>query len=184
MNNIKQYEFGIREKPQNYEIFKMFSPHAYVGEGGKDDNLEIDGKYKYRDAYILKRFYDRFPGLKLVPVAQHVTTGFSDRGFHQAHPAQTFIKKFRVYKAKGYEQEKAFEMVEAEMHTVFEQQKDEMRVLRGGALALHGNSYLDRAQKISELESQLKMQRFARDIPKFERAQDQSWLEDQPEEEG
>mgnify|MGYP006950267517 CR=1 FL=1 len=59
-----------------------------------------------------------------------------------------------------------------------------MRVLRGGALALHGNSYLDRAQKISELESQLKMQRFARDIPKFERAQDQSWLEDQPEEEG
>jgi hypothetical protein len=63
------------------------------------------------------------------------------------------------------------------MNEVFEAQKDEMRVLRGGALAQHGDSYLDRAQKISELESQLKLQRFARDIPKFERSQDQSWLD-------
>jgi hypothetical protein len=39
---------------------------------------------------------------------------------------------------------------------------------------------LDRAQKVAELESQLKLQRFVRDIPKFERSQDQSWL-DQPE---
>lgn len=87
MNNITQYEMGVREKPQNYEIFRMFSPHAYHGEGGRDDNLEIDGKYKYKYRDILHRFYQRFPGLRLLPVAQHVTTGFSDRGFSQAHPA-------------------------------------------------------------------------------------------------
>ena len=51
-----------------------------------------------------------------------------------------------------------------------------MRILRGGALAEHGDSYLDRAQRVAELESQLKLQRYIRDIPKFERSQDQSWL--------
>ena len=68
MNYIRQYEFGIKEKPQNYEIFRMFSPHAYVGEGGRDDAHEINGKYKNRDEYILRRFYVRFPGLRLMPI--------------------------------------------------------------------------------------------------------------------
>jgi hypothetical protein len=81
MNSVRQYEFGIREKPQNYEIFRMFSPHAYTGEGGRDDAHELDGKYKLKDRHILARFYERFPGLKLMPVSQHVNTGFSDRGF-------------------------------------------------------------------------------------------------------
>ena len=46
-----------------------------------------------------------------------------------------------------------------------------MRLLRGAALSEHGHSYLDRAQKVAELESSLKMQRFVRDIPKFERTE-------------
>jgi len=53
MNNVRQYEFGIREKPQNYEIFRMFSPHAYVGEGGRSDTLELDKFYKLKDRHIL-----------------------------------------------------------------------------------------------------------------------------------
>ena len=44
-----------------------------------------------------------------------------------------------------------------------------MRVLRGTALAQNGDSYLDRAQRVAELESQLKMQRYIRDMPKYER---------------
>lgn len=117
-----------------------------------------------------------------MPVGQHVNTSFGDRGFNQSHPAATFVKKYRVFRAKGYEDEKAFDMVIEEMTEIFETQKDEMRVLRGSALAQHGDSYLDRAQKISELESQLKLQRFARDIPKFERSQDQSWLDGEGDE--
>ena len=44
-------------------------------------------------------------------------------------------------------------------------------MLRGAALAKHGDSYLDRAQRIAELESELKLERFIRDIPKYERMQ-------------
>lgn len=45
-----------------------------------------------------------------------------------------------------------------------------MRVLRGVALNLHGDSYLDRMQKIAEMESTLKVNRFERDIPKYQRS--------------
>jgi len=92
------------------------------------------------------------------------------------HPAVTYIKKFKDLKKKGYNEAKAFEIVEAELTEVFEKQHDDMRILRGGALAHHGDSYLDRAQRVAELESQLKLQRFIRDIPKFERNQNQDWL--------
>lgn len=62
-------------------------------------------------------------------------------------------------------------MVEEELTELFENQKDDFRMLRGAALAMHGDSYLDRAQRVAELESELKLQRFIRDIPKYERSQ-------------
>lgn len=61
-------------------------------------------------------------------------------------------------------------MVEEELTELLESQRDEVRILRGAALSTHGDSYLDRAQKVAELESELKMKRFARDIPKYERS--------------
>jgi hypothetical protein len=50
-----------------------------------------------------------------------------------------------------------------------------MRILRGVALNIHGDSYLDRMQRIAELESSLKVNRFERDIPKYQRAQE-DWV--------
>lgn len=44
-----------------------------------------------------------------------------------------------------------------------------MRILRGVAIEKYGNSYLDRYQRVAELESNLKVQRMERDVPKFER---------------
>lgn len=41
--------------------------------------------------------------------------------------------------------------------------------MRGAALESHGNSYLNRVQHVAEMESELKLQRFMRDMPKFER---------------
>jgi hypothetical protein len=36
------------------------------------------------------------------------------------HPAVTYIKKFKELKKKGYNEQKAFEIVEAELTEVFE----------------------------------------------------------------
>jgi hypothetical protein len=58
-------------------------------------------------------------------------------------------------------------MVEEELGSFLNKQREEMRVLRGVALNIHGDSYLDRMQKIAELESAMKVQRFERDIPKY-----------------
>ena len=58
---------------------------------------------------------------------------------------------------KGWDKETAFEQVEKQLQDVLEGQRDDMRILRGAALSLHGNSYLDRAQQLAELESQMKL---------------------------
>lgn len=51
-----------------------------------------------------------------------------------------------------------------------------MRILRGTALNSFGESYLDRFQKVAEMESSLKVKRLERDIPKFLRSQ-YNWME-------
>jgi hypothetical protein len=60
-------------------------------------------------------------------------------------------------------------VVEEELRGVLESQLNETRILRGAAMASHGDSYLDRAQKVAELESEMKLMRFIRDMPKHER---------------
>ena len=82
------------------------------------------------------------------------------------------MRKYKSLCKKGYSEYKAFAIVEKELSEVFEKQRDDMRILRGAALAEYGDSYLDRAQRVAELESKLKLERFVRDIPKFERNQD------------
>lgn len=153
MSRVDLHEAGIAYKPEGYEVFRMFSPHAYTGTGGRQDTHEVDRRYKHADRHILSKFYSRFPGLKLMPQVMYYKVGFSDRNNAIIHPAVTYIKKFRELCKKGYDEEKAFSMVEAELNVVLEAQRDDMRIIRGGALGLHGSSYLDRAQKIAELES-------------------------------
>ena len=86
-----------------------------------------------------------------------------------AHPIHDFVQKYKNLLAKGYSEYKAFSMVEVELRGLLEDQMDEARILRGAALAAHGDSYLDRAQNVAEIESEMKLQRFMRDMPKHER---------------
>jgi hypothetical protein len=123
------------------------------------------------DREIISRFYTKFPGLMLLPNIAYPKFGQTNETTRLSHPLITFINKYKGLVKKGYKEQKAWEIVEADLNQVFESQKEDMRILRGGALAMHGHSYLDRAQRIAELESSLKLQRFARDIPKYERAQ-------------
>jgi hypothetical protein len=61
------------------------------------------------------------------------------------HPAQHFIDKYKKLVKQGYNQDKAFQIVEGELAELLDSQRDEMRILRGAALSSHGDSYLDRA---------------------------------------
>lgn len=61
------------------------------------------------------------------------------------------------------------------MGTFINKTKEELRILRGVAINAFGDSYLDRMQRVAELESTLKVNRLARDIPKYQRAQN-NWV--------
>ena len=181
MQKVDLYDHGIAEKPHCYEIFKLFSPHLYKGALGYNEGLQNKGFGKSADSKILQKLHHRFPGLALLPNIAYPRFGSTNLTTRNQHPLITYINKYHALIRKGYHEKKAFAIVEEELVKVFENQRDDMRILRGGALALHGHSYLDRAQRVAELESALKLQRFARDIPKFERAQNQEWLEEATE---
>ena len=61
------------------------------------------------------------------------------------HPISDFVEKYKGLRNKGYSEYKAFQIVEEELRGILEDQLDETRILRGAALAAHGDSYLDRA---------------------------------------
>lgn len=54
------------------------------------------------------------------------------------------MQKYNKLRAKGYSEYKAFSIVEEELRGILEEQLDETRILRGAAMAAHGDSYLDR----------------------------------------
>lgn len=88
-----------------------------------------------------------------------------------SHPASRFIWKQQKLMKQGYTEYRAFEIVEKELEEIIQKQKDETRLLRGVALDQNAYSYLDRFQMVAELESQNKLRRMERDLPKYLRAQ-------------
>ena len=184
MSSKDLFEAGFIKKPRVYDVVKVFSPHAFVGSGGAND-VQFDNRGLVKDKQLLERFYRRFPMLKLMPQTTYTKMDWGDNGPRLQHPCSNFLKRYKTLSKKGYSEDKAFNMVEGELEEAMENQRDEMRILRGAALSDHGNSYLDRAQKVAELESTLKMKRFTRDIAKFERtANAQSWLDDNEVDDG
>ena len=147
----------------------MFSPHAFIGYPGKGTE-EIDNYAN--DMKLLSKFYRKYPEAKYFPQATRINVnhgGFVDI----THPAAVFVKRQKELINKGYTEQKAFEKVEEDLGKVINQQKEELRILRGLAINSYGSqSYSDRFQKIAELESSLKVKRLERDIPKYLRAQD------------
>ena len=61
MDNKRLYENGIKRRPKNYEILKMFSPHAFIGSGGRYDTEGLENNGKHTDADIIEKLYRRFP---------------------------------------------------------------------------------------------------------------------------
>lgn len=53
--------------------FKFFSPHAYTNSISRADILRIDKNNLSVDFNIVKRFYERFPALKMMPNVSHTT---------------------------------------------------------------------------------------------------------------
>lgn len=184
MSTQDMYEAGFRVKPPAYDLIRIYSPHAFVGTSGRNrrelDEMTPNKNGKSDTVKVLAKFYNRFPMLKLMPQTFYAKMDFGmNTPFGIKHPASNFINKYKKFLKQGFSEDKAFEMVEVELRDVLEEQRDQMRLLRGAALSEHGHSYLDRAQKVAELESSLKMQRYVRDIPKFERTVNaQNWLDE------
>ena len=172
MDNVKLYEAKWAAKPRMYNVFRAFNPHAFLGTMGRSDTDEITKYGQSKDAMLMQKFFKRFPQLKVMPrVFGYYREAGTDH-YKNAHPIHDFIVKYKKLKNKGYSEYKAFKIVEEELRDVLEDQLDETRILRGAAMSAYGDSYLDRSQRVAELESEMKLMRFMRDMPKHERNSD------------
>ena len=131
--------------------------------------MESDSNERYVDRDLFAKFFKRFPQLKLMPQVHTFNHEKGTNAIKNGHPIYDFIVKYKKLRAKGYSEYKAFSTVEAELSEILDKQLDETRILRGAALHSHGESYLDRAQRVAELESEMKLMRYMRDMPKHER---------------
>lgn len=125
------FERGIRAKPPGYELMKMFSPHAFLGYSGSETDKLEERKH---DLQLLSKFYKKYPEVRYFPQATRMNVGYGGM-VEITHPAAVFIKKQRSLMNKGYSEQKAFEKVEEELGKAINQQKEELRILRGVALS-------------------------------------------------
>jgi hypothetical protein len=49
MDNKRLYENGIKVRPKQYEIIKMFSPHMFVGSAGRHDTDAYNDRGLHND---------------------------------------------------------------------------------------------------------------------------------------
>jgi hypothetical protein len=49
MDNKRLYENGIKVRPRQYEIIKMFSPHMFVGSAGRHDTDAYNNRGQHND---------------------------------------------------------------------------------------------------------------------------------------
>jgi len=124
---------------------KAFNPRSFLGTMGRDSMHQSVFREHNKDEYIVTKFYKAFPQLKVMP---HIYSFYQKKGsdkFYDGNPIFDFVQKFKTLRRKGYSEYKAFSVVEAELRALLETQLDETRILRGAAMAAHGDSYLDRA---------------------------------------
>jgi len=150
----------------------MFAPNAWSGNYGRRDlkyGAEDGGGLKY-EYQALKKFFKKYPEMAAMPLLGPIQNT-KDGGIVESHPAHQFLQKTKKLVKAGYTEEKAMDIVGVEIDEIIQKQKDEQRILRGVALDTQAYSYVDRFQQVAEIESQMKMKRMERDMPKFLRAQ-------------
>jgi len=105
MNQIDKINRGVGKWQPNYPLLRMFSPFAYTGatSGEHDtDNVKYKGNGWMTDRQILEYFYQRFPGLKLMPQLQSVYRDEQTGMWREQFPMQNYINKFKEFLEKGY----------------------------------------------------------------------------------
>lgn len=128
MDQITKINRGVGKWQPNYPLLRLFSPFAYTGStSGEHDTENVNFKtsraWKHRvltDRQILTLFYQRFPGLKVMPQMQSAYRDEQTGNWREQFPMQTHIDKFKAYLKQGYSKEKALNSVEKELLEIME----------------------------------------------------------------
>jgi hypothetical protein len=107
--------------------------------GGRERNMNKPS----RTLRLYKEFYKKYPDV--AHYAAKIMSKPSQTGENIENPAHVFVSRQVALLNKGFNQKKAFSMVEEELSDYFEREKEEQRILRGFAFTNRARSYLSYA---------------------------------------
>ena len=117
MPYIDLVHYGVKKRIPGYAWMKMLSPHAFAGNLSQRDLSQNASEKLQEEIDLLKKFFKRYPELKMMPVTGPTQTIKGGQMVLQ-HPASRFIHQMRVLEKQGYSEHKAFEMVGAQIEEV------------------------------------------------------------------
>jgi hypothetical protein len=154
-------EKGLLKPPPLYAEFKMFDINSNY-------NFKLGKTEKESDTLYLK-FFKKYPNADLAPIVSFETAENPKASYRTA--SERFIARQRKYIKDGYNEDKAFQMVEAEMAEDLQKEKFERSLFEGLATSNRSRSLMSYYEQEAEFEARQKLKHLQTTLPQFKRHQ-------------
>jgi hypothetical protein len=158
-------EKGFLKPPKFYETFKMFdtSNHTLDFKFGKHQ-----GKDK-SEVNLLEKFFRKYPDADVSPIVSGMLAENPNPSYRTA--SERFIARQKKYMRDGFNEDKAFQMVEQEMSEDLQKEKFERSLFEGLATSNRSRSLMSYYEQEAEFEARQKLKQIQNTIPQYKRHQ-------------
>eukprot|EP00340_Litonotus_pictus_P001085 CAMPEP_0170516848 /NCGR_PEP_ID=MMETSP0209-20121228/2972_1 /TAXON_ID=665100 ORGANISM="Litonotus pictus, Strain P1" /NCGR_SAMPLE_ID=MMETSP0209 /ASSEMBLY_ACC=CAM_ASM_000301 /LENGTH=667 /DNA_ID=CAMNT_0010801909 /DNA_START=57 /DNA_END=2056 /DNA_ORIENTATION=+ len=169
-------ERGYLKPPKDYNLLKLFPMKQQLEDyPGYNFRKKLDTRDPF--TRLKQRFLQKYP--------EHMDV-YEGKSFRNPHLMDTFVKKqFNLIK-QGFNELKAFEMVEKEMASIVESEKTDRLLVEGISISNRSRSLMTVFEQREEFIQRQKKNRIERELPEFLRSEymkntPKKELEKQPE---
>lgn len=150
---------GIMKKHDGYDLFQLANPYnIMIGS----ENLSK----KNDRGRLLQKFMGKYPEVYLtMPNESSINIGY---GTFNSIPDR-FVNLQLNYMKQGFNEEKAFELVERDMSENLQQEKFERGLFEGTTISNRTRSLMNVYEQMAEFEAVQKVNRLERELPGFVR---------------
>jgi len=106
-NFLDLVQYGVKRTFPGYGIVRMYSPHAFSMNMGRNDLKNHVTENINDEMKLLQKFFSKYPELKYMPILGPITTNALGQ-MNLSHPASKFVQKQQQLIKQGYTEHKAF----------------------------------------------------------------------------
>jgi hypothetical protein len=157
-------EKGFLKPPPNYENYKMF----YQSYRGLDYRIGQIEK-KVPKSTLFTKFFEKYPDADLQPFVSGLAVENPLPTYKTS--SERFIARQKKYMNDGFNEDKAFQLVEQEMAEDLQKEKFERSLFEGLATSNRSRSLMSYYEQEAEFEARQKLKQIQNTIPQYKRHQ-------------